>query len=180
MTALILKSFLTDCLTVSKGQRVSSPELHSAFVKWADRKGFETAEYENKNKFHKHVHEFLSTHVFNGDYRIQDVTALELEEYLSYLKTEKHNSSKTIYTELTGIQSFYNYMERMGYCKNVPRTLAKISVEQKEREYLTIEEMSRLLQCIERLKIKKQGVANQRYPAKNIISNHLNQVFFYD
>ena len=104
----------------------------------------------NYHKFLRDFHEFLSTHVFNGDYRIQDVTALELEEYLSYLKTEKHNSSKTIYTKLTGIQSFYNYMERMGYCsKNVPRTLAKISVEQKEREYLTIEEMSRLLQCIE-------------------------------
>lgn len=104
----------------------------------------------NYYKFLRDFHEFLSTHIFNGEYRIQDVTSLELEQYFSYLKTVKQNSSKTIYTKLTGIQSFYNYMERMGYCsKNVPRTMGKISVEKKEREYLTIEEMTRLLQSID-------------------------------
>lgn len=56
----VVKSFLTDCLIVSKEQRVSSPELHSAFMKWADRKGFETAEYGNKNTFHKHFKDELS------------------------------------------------------------------------------------------------------------------------
>lgn len=104
----------------------------------------------NYRKFILDFHAFLTTNVFNGDYRIEDVTTHELEQYFHYLKTEKHNSSKTIYTKLTGIQSFYNYMERRGYCtKNVPRTMGRISVEKKEREYLTMEEMTRLLESID-------------------------------
>lgn len=56
----VLKSFITDCLTLSKNSKTSSPDLHIAFMKWAENKGFETAEYENKNKFHKHFKDELS------------------------------------------------------------------------------------------------------------------------
>ena len=129
---------------------VSTDELIDLFVNSLMAHGRSQNTIRNYRKFLTDFHVFLSTHVFNGDYRIQDVTSLELERYLSYLKTVNGNSSKTIYTKLVGIQSFYNYMERMGYCtRNVPRTMGKISVEKKEREYLTIEEMTRLLQSID-------------------------------
>ena len=49
----------------------------------------------NYRKFLLDFHAFLTTNVFNGDYRIEEVTAHELEQYFHYLKTEKHNSSKT-------------------------------------------------------------------------------------
>ena len=134
-----------------ESMELSTDELIDRFINSLVAHGRSQNTIRNYRKFLTDFHVFLSTHVFNGEYRIdEDVTCLELDRYFHYLKTVKQNSSKTIYTKLTGIQSFYNYMERMGYCtQNVPRTMGKISVEKKEREYLTIEEMTRLLQSID-------------------------------
>ena len=94
---------------------LSIDELIERFINSLVAHGRSKNTIRNYRKFLTDFHVFLSTQVFNGEYRIQEVTSLELEQYFSYLKTVKENSSKTIYTKLVGIQSFYNYMERMGY-----------------------------------------------------------------
>lgn len=133
-----------------ENRELTTEEIIQQFLNSLVAHGRSKNTIRNYRKFLSDMHVFFSTHIFNGEYRIKDVASLELEQYFAYLKTEKQNSCKTIYTKRTGIQSFYNYMEQMGYCtKNVPRMLGKISVEKKEREYLTIEEMTRLLQCID-------------------------------
>ncbi len=76
---------------------------------------------------------------------IEDIKLKDLEEYLHYLKVKGNMSasrSRVVYI----LRSFYNYCERNDLSnKNLAKLIEPVKVKQKEREYLTEDEFSELI-----------------------------------
>ncbi len=82
---------------------------------------------------------------YNGLIYVEDIAVQDLEEYLSYLKDKGYapaSRSRTIYI----IRAFYNFCYKKEYIsKNIAVNLEAVPVPEKERVYLSQEEMKSLI-----------------------------------
>ena len=85
---------------------------------------------------------------YNGLIYLEDVNIQDLEEYLSFMKDKGYapaSRSRTIYI----IRAFYNFCYKKEYIiKNIAVNLESVPVPEKERVYLSAEEMKYLISGI--------------------------------
>ena len=86
---------------------------------------------------------------FNGPVYLDEIGTQTLEDYLLYRK--KKGDSTASRSRITYIfKSFYKYVARKDLGKNIALDLEAVKVRKKERQYLTDEEMEKVLSGIEK------------------------------
>lgn len=109
---------------------------------------------------------------YNGPVYLEDVSVQDLEEYLFYMKERGYapaSRSRTIYI----IRAFYNFCYKKDYIsRNIAVKLEAVPVPEKERVYLTAEEMKQLISKVESPIMKL--IANTLYFTGMRISECLN------
>ena len=91
----------------------------------------------------EHFNDFVNA---RGILDLKDVTNTEIVAYLMKLKSEDKSKS-TVNSKLASIRTFYNYLIKTRLIKYNPTVDIKTpKIERKEIEYLSIEEIERLLE----------------------------------
>ena len=86
---------------------------------------------------------------FNGPVYLDEIGTQTLEDYLLYRK--KKGDSTASRSRITYIfKSFYKYVARKDLGKNIALDLEAVKVRKKERQFLTDQEMDRVLEEIEK------------------------------
>lgn len=96
--------------------------------------------------YRRDVSEFVSFEASRG---ITDVTASSSTEMVAWLHQlkEKGRSASTVNRKVASIRAFYRYLIERGYAQTDPTAgIRSPRIERKEIEYLTIQEIDRLLE----------------------------------
>lgn len=110
---------------------------------------------------------------FNAPIYVEDIKKENVEEYLLYLKKEKHYKASSRKQMLGCYRSFFKYAYHSEWCdKNITETLEPISVRQKERQFLSEKEVQQFIKAIDHKLI--QLVAHTLYYTGMRISECLN------
>lgn len=90
---------------------------------------------------------------FIGDKNLEDVTNIDIEDFLDYCMNERNNGSAALNRKYTSINTFYETLIRKDYinCKNPMYKVDKIKLRKKVRGHLTIEEIQRIFDYIDRV-----------------------------
>lgn len=87
---------------------------------------------------------------YNCQVYLEDISSTDLEHYLHYLLTEKKYSSASRKRALAIMRSFYSFCLKKKLCPvNITSDIEGIKCEQKERVYLSEEEVELLISAIE-------------------------------
>lgn len=101
----------------------------------------------------KYFYRFLVSN-YNYPPYLADITIVDIEEYLNYRKSRGDAASSRA-TILYILRSFYKYMCNRDLCtRNIAAQIDTIKYTQKERTYLTEEELEDLISAIENSLIK--------------------------
>ncbi len=85
----------------------------------------------------------------NGPVYLAEITTKDLQDFLKYMKEEKGWALKSLQQTNNILKNFFGYCFRQEWTeKDVSQRLEAIRVVQKEREYLTMEEMETLQEAI--------------------------------
>lgn len=85
---------------------------------------------------------------------LEDIVLQDLEDYLLFEK-ERGSASASRSRSLYILRSFYNYCCRKDLCtKNIASLLEPVKIKQKEREFITKDELGELIAAIEQPVIK--------------------------
>lgn len=119
-------------------------------------------ETENKNPktitAYKHtINEFMQWYSdTNGEFIPQNITPLDIKDYLSWLNTSQKQSSTTINKKIGGLKNYFNYLQNEAEIITVnPMAKVKykkISSLQRAPQWLNRNEQSRLLHEIKKTK----------------------------
>lgn len=110
---------------------------------------------------------------YNGPVYLEDMTKEDIEEYLLYLKEVKSYQSASRKRMLGSFRSFFKYACQSEWCeRNITETLAPIKCRQKERHFLSEEEVNHFIEAVEHQLI--QLVAQTLYYTGLRISECLN------
>jgi len=91
---------------------------------------------------------------YNGPVYLEEVTLPDLEDYLQKLK-EKGNAPASRNRSLYIIRSFFNFCYKKGYSsENLGLKLEAVPEPEKERIYLTADEMNELISSVQPLLVK--------------------------
>jgi len=87
---------------------------------------------------------------YNCEYYIEDITSTDIEDYLMYLKEERKYAPASRNRNLYSIRSFFSWAYKKEKIKrDISLSVENIKVQQKERIYLTDNEVKNLLASIE-------------------------------
>lgn len=87
---------------------------------------------------------------YNVEPYIDEITANDIEEYLTYLKEKRNYAPASRGRNLHTLRSFFTYAyNKELVSRNVALSVEKIKVQQKERTYLTEEEVELLICMID-------------------------------
>ncbi|MCM3625562.1 tyrosine-type recombinase/integrase [Brevibacillus borstelensis] len=87
---------------------------------------------------------------FNCESYIDEITTNDIEEYLTYLKEEKKYAPASRVRNLHTLRSFFAYAHNKELVvRNIALSVEKIKVQQKERTYLSEEEVAQLIKAID-------------------------------
>ncbi|RFB36052.1 site-specific tyrosine recombinase/integron integrase [Brevibacillus sp. VP] len=87
---------------------------------------------------------------YNCESYMEEVTVTDIEEYLHYLKEERGYAPASRLRNLHTLRSFFAYAYKKELVvRNIALSVEKIKVQQKERIYLTEEEVERLVHAID-------------------------------
>lgn len=87
---------------------------------------------------------------YNRTPNLGEITAIDIEEYLFWLKAERNYAPASRSRNLYTLRSIFAYAYKREFIKrNVALSVENIKVQQKERIYLTIEEVHQLVAAIE-------------------------------
>lgn len=90
---------------------------------------------------------FISFQASRGTDNITESTSTDIVAYLHNLKSVGKSAS-TVNRKLASVRSYFNYLIRCGYISENPTAGIKTpKIQQKELEFLSIEEIERLLDC---------------------------------
>lgn len=84
--------------------------------------------------------------------RIEEVDQNDIEDFMSYCSSKRHNQVQTIARKYTSLHSFYNAIIKQEFSDITKNPLDKVDkpkVRQKVREYLTKEEYDQLLRYVD-------------------------------
>lgn len=96
-----------------------------------------------------HFTRFLESK-YNCESYIEEITVADIEEYLHYLKEERGYAPASRLRNLHTLRSFFAYAYKKELVvRNIALSVEKIKVQQKERTYLTEEEVERLVHAID-------------------------------
>ncbi|MDN9009170.1 site-specific tyrosine recombinase/integron integrase [Brevibacillus laterosporus] len=96
-----------------------------------------------------HFTRFLDSK-YNCESYIEEITVTDLEEYLHYLKEERGYAPASRLRNLHTLRSFFAYAYKKELVvRNIALSVEKIKVQQKERTYLTEDEVERLVHAID-------------------------------
>jgi site-specific recombinase XerD len=87
---------------------------------------------------------------YNSPVYLEDITQEDVENYLYYLKEVKCNQPISRKRVLGSMRSFFGYAYKSEWCdKNVTARLEPIKCQQKERQYLSEEEVNQFVNAIQ-------------------------------
>lgn len=87
---------------------------------------------------------------YNCPMYLEDITKQDVEDYLLLLRDEKGYQPASRKRILGSVRSFFNYAYRSEWCeKNVTATLEPIKCPQKERHFLTEDEVNQFVSAIQ-------------------------------
>jgi site-specific recombinase XerD len=87
---------------------------------------------------------------YNGPIYLEDITQEDVENYLYYLKEIKHYQPISRKRVLGSTRSFFSYAYKSEWCdKNVTARLEPTKCQQKERQYLSKEEVMQFVNAIQ-------------------------------
>lgn len=87
---------------------------------------------------------------YNGPIYLDDITQKDVEDYLYYLKAVKGLQPISRKRVLGSMRSFFNYAYKSGWCENnVTDRLEPIKCQQKERQYLSEDEVMKFVAAID-------------------------------
>jgi len=87
---------------------------------------------------------------YNCEPYVEEITSEDIEEYLVYLNERKGYAPASRQRNLYTLRSFFSYCQKKGWVqRNVALLVEKIKLQQKERSYLTEEEVDLLIQAID-------------------------------
>lgn len=90
------------------------------------------------------------TKIRNAPIYVDELKPIDIEEYLNYIRIEKHYSTSSLYNTLTAVRCFYDYCVKKEWCSiNIGRKIKQVRRKFKERIYLTEDEVTRLLNNID-------------------------------
>jgi site-specific recombinase XerD len=99
---------------------------------------------DNLNLFNRYLQ-----NKYNCPMYLEDITKQDVEGYLLFLKVEKEQQPTSRKRVLGSIRSFFNYAYKSEWCaKNVTATLDSIKCPQKERHFLSEEEVNQFIASI--------------------------------
>lgn len=125
-----------------------------SFIEYMDMIGRSQQSMDSYGKDLTYLKRFLEDR-FNCQIYILDIKLDDIEAYLKYLKDERNYAPASVSRNYHSIRSFYNYLYKKEYVeRNIALSLDPVKVPQKERQYLTEEEVIQLLEQIEHLLIK--------------------------
>lgn len=85
---------------------------------------------------------------YNCEIYVDEVTTDDVEEYLFYTMEARNYAPTSRKRALISIKSFYRFCEKKGYCKiNITKDIEHVKLEQKERTYLTEDEVCSLFEA---------------------------------
>lgn len=91
---------------------------------------------------------------YNGSLYLEEIKSSDIEEYLYYLKMKNLQTasrSRNLYT----LRSFWKYAYKNKLCQwNIVMEVEPIKIQRKERTYLTMEEVNKLIETINHPLIK--------------------------
>jgi site-specific recombinase XerD len=103
------------------------------------------AYHEDLTLLNRHLQE-----KYNGPIYLEDITQKDVEDYLYYLKEVKGLQPISRKRVLGSMRSFFSYAFKSGWCdKNVTARLEPIKCQQKERQYLSEEEVMQFVNAID-------------------------------
>ena len=86
---------------------------------------------------------------YNGPIYLEDITQEDVENYLYYLKEVRNYQAVSRKRVLGSMRSFFSYSYKSEWCdKNVTARLEPIKCQQKERQYLSEEEVLQFVDAI--------------------------------
>ncbi|MEJ8544133.1 tyrosine-type recombinase/integrase [Brevibacillus borstelensis] len=87
---------------------------------------------------------------YNCEPYIDEITSNDIEDYLTYLKEERKYAPSSRVRNLHTLRSFFSYAYKKEIvARNVALSVEKIKVQQKERTYLSEEEVELLVHAID-------------------------------
>ncbi|MCZ0843822.1 tyrosine-type recombinase/integrase [Brevibacillus laterosporus] len=87
---------------------------------------------------------------YNCESYMEEITVTDIEEYLHYLKEERGYAPASRLRNLHTLRSFFAYAYKKELVvRNIALSVEKIKVQQKERTYLTEDEVERLVHAID-------------------------------
>ncbi|MDO4868814.1 MAG: tyrosine recombinase [Bacillota bacterium] len=106
-----------------------------------------------KNTLEAYKRDVISFISFESSRGITDVTEVSSTEIVAYLHNLKSTgkSASTVNRKLASLRSFFRYLQKINVIKDNPTSGIKTpKIERKELEFLTIEEVDRLLEVPDR------------------------------
>ena len=92
---------------------------------------------------------------YNGPVYFNDIISEDIDDYLRYLKEERKLSPASRSRNLYTLRSLYNFACKKDLCQqNIADKIEPIKIRQKERVYLTPEEVEKLINAIDHPLIK--------------------------
>ena len=87
---------------------------------------------------------------YNGEAYVDEITSEDIEEYLFYLKETKGYAPASRQRNLHTLRSFFSYCYKKELVlRNVALSVERIKLQQKERNYLSDEEVKLLISAID-------------------------------
>ncbi|WP_410784041.1 tyrosine-type recombinase/integrase, partial [Leifsonia sp. SIMBA_070] len=87
---------------------------------------------------------------YNCEPYVDEITSNDIQDYLTYLKDERKYAPSSRVRNLHTLRSFFSYAyNKEIVVRNVAISIEKIKVQQKERTYLSEEEVKLLVQTID-------------------------------
>lgn len=124
------------------------------FVKSLQRKDRSKGTIKEYQKDLNMLKKYLSKHSSN-QIPVQEITTMDLDNYLQVLFNERNYTPASRNRQLNTIRSFYKYLTTEEIVENnVATKLELLKVHYKERTYLTVNEVSQLLNAIDNKLIK--------------------------
>jgi integrase/recombinase XerD len=103
------------------------------------------------HSYHNDLYHFMNylLEQFNCAPYLEDITSQDIEDYLYYLKEEKGYKASSRKRKLASLKSFYNFCHKKQLCTfNAAAEVDRIKSEQKERTYLTEEEIQQIVDAV--------------------------------
>lgn len=92
---------------------------------------------------------------YNCEVYIDEIGENDIEDFLNFLLLTKHYLSTSRNRALISIKSFYRFCEKKRHCAlNVSKSVPYIKTEQKERVFLSEDEVNRLIEFTDNNSIK--------------------------